>query len=266
MCACGFFSERIEKQHTPPQQQQQQQHMATSASVWAQQIRALAMPHRIIRTARLCVSYHHHNGSGALPHYRLCHFSCSAGRNSSDGGRGGNRGTRIQFAASATRTEVVCEDTQLTDEQIEQLCALPPFDGHIPRERLTVSFVRAGGPGGQNVNKVATKCDVRFSVWDADWLPEPVRLRLRELQHTRINVRGELVVQASTHRTQEQNIKDAVDRIREMVAQAHEPPAKRVMTVGRTQAGDRERLKQKKRRSELKEGRRKVRSGKYSYD
>lgn len=92
-----------------------------------------------------------------------------------------------------------------------------PFDGVIPKEKLTIKYARAGGPGGQNVNKVSTKADVRFNIDQADWLPPIVKQRLKILQAHRVNAEGELVVQASVHRTQEQNVKDAIQRIKTLV-------------------------------------------------
>lgn len=103
------------------------------------------------------------------------------------------------------------------DLEIELEEPKQPFDGIIPKDKLDIKFARSSGPGGQNVNKVSTKADVRFNVNNADWLPPAVKQRLHSQQAHRINNSGELVVQASSHRTQEQNVKDALQRIKTLV-------------------------------------------------
>ena len=70
----------------------------------------------------------------------------------------------------------------------------------VPAERLDFSFSRSAGPGGQNVNKVNTRAELRFVVEDADWLPTAARIRLSEQQASRMNKLGELIVTAQTHR------------------------------------------------------------------
>ena len=72
----------------------------------------------------------------------------------------------------------------------------------VERADTTVKFVRSSGPGGQNVNKVSTKADLRFNVIDADWMPEEVRIALLDAEANRVNAKGELVVQSDRTRTQ----------------------------------------------------------------
>ena len=72
----------------------------------------------------------------------------------------------------------------------------------VGRADTTVKFVRSSGPGGQNVNKVSTKADLRFNVLDAEWLPEEVRMALLDMEANRVNSVGELVVQSDRTRTQ----------------------------------------------------------------
>ncbi len=74
------------------------------------------------------------------------------------------------------------------------------IDISIPMERLEMHFSRSSGPGGQNVNKVNTKAEIRFVVREAEWIPEQVRARLLELHANRVNVDGELVITCQEHR------------------------------------------------------------------
>lgn len=134
------------------------------------------------------------------------------------------------------------------------------FDGIIPQSKLTISFTRAGGPGGQNVNKVNTKVDVRFHVDTADWLPDEVKERLKEICATKLNKNGELVIQSSVYRTQEQNLNDAIERLKSYVEEAYKVPKVRHCWTGRTKSGDKKRLEDKKRRSETKQRRREAKN------
>jgi ribosome-associated protein len=126
---------------------------------------------------------------------------------------------------------------------------------NIPRERLTVRFARAGGPGGQNVNKVETKAEVRFKLADADWIPPPVRERLRLLEAGRINRRDELVIASDRFRTQAQNLEDCLRRLQEMLAAASRRPKKRIATRP-TRASKERRWQAKRRQGERKSARR----------
>jgi ribosome-associated protein len=97
----------------------------------------------------------------------------------------------------------------------------------IDERDLDFHFVLAGGPGGQNVNKVATAVQLRF---DTAGLPEPVRLRLARLAGRRMTGTGELVVEARRFRTQTRNREDAVDRLVELLRRATVAPKKRTPT------------------------------------
>ncbi|XP_027080048.1 uncharacterized protein [Coffea arabica] len=83
----------------------------------------------------------------------------------------------------------------------------------ITLDHVTVNFARSGGPGGQNVNKVNTKVDMRFNVRNADWLSERVKERIMQMEKNRINKDGELVISSTRTRTQKGNIEDALAKL-----------------------------------------------------
>ena len=127
----------------------------------------------------------------------------------------------------------------------------------IPEDALDERFLAATGPGGQNVNKVATACQLRVDVFRLGLSPETYR-RLRVLAGSRLTASGTLVLVARRHRTQEANRQDARARLAELLAEAEKREARRVKTKP-TRAAKARRVDEKKGRSAVKAGRGKVR-------
>ncbi|GAB2218946.1 hypothetical protein Drorol1_Dr00006569 [Drosera rotundifolia] len=95
----------------------------------------------------------------------------------------------------------------------------------ITLAHVNVSFARSGGPGGQNVNKVNTKVDMRFNVEKANWLSERLREKIMQLEKNRINKDGEIVVSSTKTRTQQGNIEDALSKLQAIIdVAAYVPP------------------------------------------
>ena len=126
-----------------------------------------------------------------------------------------------------------------------------PEDVHLPEDALSESFLAATGPGGQNVNKVATAVQLRFNVRNSPSLPTDVRARLEGLAGRRLTADGVLVITAQRHRTQERNREDALARLVELIRQATERPKPRRPTKP-TFASKNRRLEAKSKRSQVK--------------
>ena len=95
---------------------------------------------------------------------------------------------------------------------------------------LTISFIRASGPGGQNVNKVSTAAQLRFNLMASPSLPAPVKSRAKVLAGTRLTTEGEIVITADRFRTQALNRDDAIARLLELLREAAIPPKPRRAT------------------------------------
>ncbi len=129
----------------------------------------------------------------------------------------------------------------------------------IDEREIEQHFIRASGPGGQNVNKVATAVQIRFDVTHSRSLPDEVRRRLISLAGSRVTKGGILVIDARRYRTQERNRHDAIERLLMLIRAAAVRPKPRRKTKP-TAGSKQRRLEAKRQRSELKRGRRRVAS------
>ena len=121
----------------------------------------------------------------------------------------------------------------------------------IDEREIVENFVRASGPGGQNVNKLSTAVQLRFDVRASPSLPPDVAARLERLAGSRLTRDGVLVITAQRHRTQLRNRQDALDRLIELIRRAATPPVPRRPTKP-TRASRERRIEGKKRRAKVK--------------
>jgi peptidyl-tRNA hydrolase ICT1 len=183
-----------------------------------------------------------------LPLQRHLHLQCGCsplrnfGSNSSSGGGGGGGGKKTGGAGSGNGLPMTIS---------------PPYV-ELPLHRMQLSYTRSSGPGGQNVNKVNTRAEVRFHVPSADWLDAGARARLAEQQRGRMNQAGEFIVTAQEHRTQERNRAEALDKVRTAVAEAMVEPKQRQLRMGISKHTKEVRKDDKRHRSKVKDGRKKV--------
>ncbi|CAM4705686.1 unnamed protein product [Leuciscus chuanchicus] len=131
----------------------------------------------------------------------------------------------------------------------------------IPVDKLKITYSRSSGPGGQHVNKVSTKAEVRFHVQTAEWISEEVRREILLQNKTRVNKAGELIVTSEMSRSQQRNLEDCLQKISEMITEASrqkpEPSVEDLaLRAHRLDKRNLERLKQKKIHAATKQGRR----------
>jgi len=131
------------------------------------------------------------------------------------------------------------------------MIAADPARPGIPEGEYTLSYVRSPGPGGQNVNKVSSACELRFFVAATSLLDEDGKRRLRALAGRRLTQNDEIVLEAHRHRSQEANRRDAIERLTDLVVQARRVPKTRKKT--RPSRGARaRRLEGKRQRKDIK--------------
>ena len=124
----------------------------------------------------------------------------------------------------------------------------------IPVDRLTIRYSRASGPGGQHVNKVSTRVEVRFVLADADWIPTPARLRIQARLANQLTRDGELIVTSDRYRQQSRNLADCIAKLSALLdAAAYRPPTRRPTRPSR--AAKARRLDSKRRLSTKKRNR-----------
>lgn len=131
----------------------------------------------------------------------------------------------------------------------------------ITLDHVTVSYARSGGPGGQNVNKLNTKVDMRFNVKNAYWLSERVREKIIQTEKNRINKDGELFISSTKSRTQKGNIEDALGKLQAIIESASyvpPPPSeeKKKKIANLSAIGEQRRMDSKKAQSQKKAFRR----------
>ncbi len=131
----------------------------------------------------------------------------------------------------------------------------PPFATFsVPREKLEVRSARSGGSGGQHVNKVETKIEIRFNIVLCDWIPEDVKTRLIAQHKSRINKQDEFVVTSEATRSQSQNLEDSIKKLHEMIGSCWLAPKKRIKSKP-TRGSKERRLKGKKIHADKKKSR-----------
>ena len=129
----------------------------------------------------------------------------------------------------------------------------------IPGDELEERFIRSSGPGGQNVNKVATAVQLRFNAANSPSLPERIRMRVVSLAGRRATQAGVIVIEADRFRTQERNRTDARDRLAKLIAKAGAPPPQPRKKTNPSKGAIERRLKAKASRSRTKKLRGRVR-------
>mmetsp|Transcript_19387 Transcript_19387/g.38892 ORF Transcript_19387/g.38892 Transcript_19387/m.38892 type:complete len:275 (-) Transcript_19387:55-879(-) len=128
----------------------------------------------------------------------------------------------------------------------------------IPEDQLQISFSRSSGAGGQNVNKVNTKVELRFHLDSAKWIPQEVRQRLKSNESNRISNEGMMTVTSQEYRTQAQNRKDALKKLEDILRNSWARPKVRKMRKGLSKKTKENRREMKKRIGEKKASRRRV--------
>lgn len=131
--------------------------------------------------------------------------------------------------------------------QVKQKLNVPP----IPRSKLDYNFTASSGPGGQNVNHVNTKVEIRFKPEKADWIPEALLERFMTVHSHKLNKEGDLIITSQKFRKQNQNLEDCIQKLKDMLEESSWLPKERQETAPPAYAKE-NRMKAKKIRSEIK--------------
>ncbi|KAL7502008.1 hypothetical protein ACHAWX_000427, partial [Stephanocyclus meneghinianus] len=154
-----------------------------------------------------------------------------------------------------TRTNSTNNTRQFSESSEEWIV---PSVIQIPEESLQISFARSSGAGGQNVNKLNTKVEIRFHLDSASWIPAEVRERLKTNEANRINNEGYFSITCQEYRTQAQNRKEALRKLQDIVKESWKRPKVRKMRKGLSQKTKENRRDMKRRVAEKKAMRKSV--------
>ncbi|KAH8378182.1 hypothetical protein KR093_009888 [Drosophila rubida] len=135
------------------------------------------------------------------------------------------------------------------------------FNGYIPMDKLEISYSRSSGPGGQHVNTVNTKVDIRFKLAEAEWIPAKTREKLLQVLANKINKEGYYFIKSDLTRSQQMNLADALEKLRAVIraqeVEAAAPSEETLETLRRRQEkAARQRLQLKRDRAQVKADRR----------
>lgn len=128
----------------------------------------------------------------------------------------------------------------------------------IPTDKLNISFTRSSGAGGQNVNKVNTKVELRFHLMEATWIPQEVRQRIKQNQASKMNKDGFIILSSQEFRTQGQNRKDVLDKLQDIILKAYPRPKIRRKRSGISKNAKLKNKENKRRKSDVKKNRKRV--------